>query len=397
MRRVEAQHQQVVEDRTLRREDDHQRVERRVLGQPPDEARLVQQPAVHHDFEAHLSPADHQHFEEVRHFLEVRDEVPGEEQRDALDRGRQHALGQLGDELAQQFVVDVVLGHLVSRPYLLEEDHEDVADVVREHFDLLGVQQPVQQLVYLRTVLPLLDLRVVVEQVRLDAHRALDHRVRVLGDAQNVGDHFERLEHQLDDFRGVTAGLPQRQNVHFEQRREEVDSSFFFREAQHVPRDELVAGELTDSEGHVRDEDRQEDCARGAVIHDLHEDIEDALMSGDYPCDDCIVLVLVEENQEVARQPPRSLGHERGSHFVQTDDGRQDDVRGQLVGLGGQVDDLFERGAQVDVDQLRQAGLPSGLVSLARSCCPPASCSARPSGGSGRASTTGSSRTAGTP
>ncbi len=63
--RVEAEHQQVVEDGTLRSEDDHESVEGRVLGQLADESRLVQQPAVHHDLEANLHAADHEHLQVV--------------------------------------------------------------------------------------------------------------------------------------------------------------------------------------------------------------------------------------------------------------------------------------------------------------------------------------------
>ncbi len=171
----------------------------------------------------------------------------------------------------------VVLGHLVSRWYLLEEDHENVADVVRQDFYFFGVEQPVQQLVDPRSELALLDLRVVVEQVRLDAHGALDHGVRVLGDSHDVCDNFERLEHQVDDFGRVAARFSEGQDEHFEQRCEEVHSAFFFGVAEHVPRDKLLTGKFSDGEGHVGDEDRQEDCTRVSIFHDLYEDVEDAL------------------------------------------------------------------------------------------------------------------------
>ena len=77
-----------------------------------------------------------------------------------------------------------------------------------------------------------------------------------------------------------------------------------------------------------------------------------------YPCDNCVVLVLVEEHEQVARQAPRGLGHQRRRQFVETDDGGQYDVRSELVGLGGQVDDLLEGGVEVYVDELFQPSLP---------------------------------------
>ncbi len=44
-------------------------------------------------------------------------------------------------------------------------------------------------------------------------------------------------------------------------------------------------------------------------------------MDGVYPCDDSIVLVLVEEHEQVAGEASRGLNHESRRHFVETDDG----------------------------------------------------------------------------